>query len=449
MDSAAGLQLEGATHFVVRSPVMQRLIGMVERVAGHMAAVLIVGETGTGKELVARAVHEHSPRSGKPFVDVNCAALPEHLVESELFGYEKGAFSGADRTKPGLFEVADQGTIFLDEIGELDIKVQAKLLRILDGVSYFRLGGSRKVEVNVRVIAATNRNPEEEVRVGKFRQDLYHRLSHFQLQVPPLRERPEDVSALAEHFLQQHCPAVRFTDDSLSALHHYGWPGNVRELKNAIFKAAMNVRPGAGEIRVHDLPAEICGLPDRAGSGQLLEGNLDEMERRMIFQALEQAAGSQTRAAKQLGISSRTLRRKLEKYRVRDQQERWGTPLGMLNGQQQRYYRVNIEIPVLIKDVDGEELQATSVNVSSGGIAIKSPVTLKHGSTQEITFNLPGAASSFETKAKLAWASPGGLAGLSFLALHPALHRELQGWLLARAKEEGWATVEPASELQT
>ena len=179
------MQLVDGTTAVVRSEIMLKLMAMVERVAQQDAAVLIVGETGSGKEMVAKAIHQHSLRCGKPFVDVNCAALPEHLVESELFGYEKGAFSGADVTKAGLFEMSDQGTLLLDEIGELDGKVQAKLLRVLDGVAYYRLGGSRKVAVNVRVIAATNRDLELEVQAGKFRRDLYHRLTQFQLQVPP------------------------------------------------------------------------------------------------------------------------------------------------------------------------------------------------------------------------------------------------------------------------
>src|SRR5216110_1613044 len=170
---------------IVHSPALQRLMATAERVAKTNASVLITGETGSGKEIIARAIHHFSLRCNKPLIDVNCGALPEHLVESELFGYEKGAFSGADVTKPGLFEMADQGTLLLDEVGELDAKVQAKLLRVLDGVAYYRLGGSRKVNVSVRVIAATNRNLEEDVKAGKFRRDLFHRLAQFQLQVPP------------------------------------------------------------------------------------------------------------------------------------------------------------------------------------------------------------------------------------------------------------------------
>src|SRR5215467_16086575 len=219
---------------VFRSRVMQELMNVVARVARSDAAVLITGETGVGKELISRAIHTHSLRCNKPWVDVNCAALPEHLVESELFGYEKGAFSGADSTKPGLFELADQGTLLLDEVGELDAKVQAKLLRVLDGVPYYRLGGSRKVAVNVRVIAATNRELEDDVKAGKFRSDLFHRLTQLQLRVPPLRERADDILALAEYFLQQTAPGARFADEARHCLLGYQWPGNVRELRNVV-----------------------------------------------------------------------------------------------------------------------------------------------------------------------------------------------------------------------
>jgi transcriptional regulator with GAF, ATPase, and Fis domain len=191
---------------VVSSESMRRLMQMVERVARSTASVLITGETGSGKEFIARALHHFSLRCTKPWIDLNCAALPEHLVESELFGYEKGAFSGADTVKQGLFELANGGTLFLDEIGELEPKVQVKLLRVLDGVPYYRLGGNKKVGVDVRIIAATNQELEAAVKTGKFRSDLYHRLGQVQLRIPPLRERPEDLEAMAEHFLQQHCP---------------------------------------------------------------------------------------------------------------------------------------------------------------------------------------------------------------------------------------------------
>src|SRR5258708_5646505 len=200
--SAANNPVRGK-EFIVASEVMRKFMGMAERVARHVGTVLIIGETGTGKELIAHTIHQYSLRSEQPFVEINCAALPENLVESELFGYEKGAFSGADTGKPGLFELAHQGTIFLDEIGELDLRVQVKLLRILDRAPYYRLGGHPKITSDVRVVAATNRNLKDEVASGRFRKDLYHRLSQFELAVPPLRERPEDIVALAEHFLGQ------------------------------------------------------------------------------------------------------------------------------------------------------------------------------------------------------------------------------------------------------
>ena len=198
------------TQFLIASPLMHKFMGMVDRVAGHTETVLVTGETGTGKELVARTIHGSSYRHKNPLIDINCAALPEHLVESELFGYEKGAFSGADSSKPGLFELADKSTIFLDEIGELQPQIQVKLLRVLDGAPYYRLGGNKKITVDVRVVAATNQDLELAVKEGRFRKDLFHRLSQFQLRVPPLRERPEDIAELARHFL-----SLKTADQSL------------------------------------------------------------------------------------------------------------------------------------------------------------------------------------------------------------------------------------------
>ena len=437
MKAVADIQFADGTVAVVRSEVMRQLIATVQRVAQHDAAVLIVGETGSGKELIAKAIHQHSLRCGRSFVDVNCAALPEHLVESELFGYEKGAFSGADSTKPGLFELAEQGTLLLDEIGELDGKVQAKLLRVLDGVPYYRLGGSRKVAVNVRVIAATNRDLEAEVRAGKFRSDLYHRLTQFQLQIPPLRERGDDIIALAEHFLHQHAPSAKFTHDAIHALLRYQWPGNIRELKNVILRSAVQMKPGSKELRARDLPAAICEVPDVSVSSTF-EGNLDDMERQMIFQALSRSGSNQVKAAQQLGISVRTLRRKLAKYRHDD-----STPMssGDAAAQQQRYFRVTVEIPVKLF-VDGKEIMATSVNISTRGLAVQCPVSLAHGSSLDIAFTLPEATSAIEAKAKLAWNGPDGLAGLSIVEIHPALERELQAWLTEKARNEGWISTE-------
>ncbi|MBZ5600307.1 MAG: sigma 54-interacting transcriptional regulator [Acidobacteriia bacterium] len=437
MKSAAQMQLVDGTTAVVRSELMRKLMAMVERVAQHDAAVLIVGETGVGKEMVAKAIHQHSLRCGKAFVDVNCAALPEHLVESELFGYEKGAFSGADATKPGLFELADQGTLLLDEIGELDGKVQAKLLRVLDGVPYYRLGGSRKVAVNVRVLAATNRDLEEEVRSGKFRRDLYHRLTQFPLRVPPLRERPDDIVPIAEFFLHQHAPSAKFSEEAKEVLLRYDWPGNVRELKNVIFKVTLQEKPGTQEIRASHLPAAICGLSVNASTAAL-DGNLGDMERQMIFQALARNGNNQAKAAQQLGISSRTLRRKLQKYSRDGQGAELQSALGSRSAHVQRYFRAMIEVPIVLH-VDGQQIDATSVNLSSGGLAVQCAATLAHGSTMDISFTLPDTTSPIEAKAKLAWTAPGGLAGLSIVEIHPALERELHQWLVERAQAEGAA----------
>ncbi len=442
MKAAADMQFGDGTTAVVRSEVMRQLMTTVERVAQHDAAVLIVGETGSGKELVAKAIHQQSLRCGKSFVDVNCAALPEHLVESELFGYEKGAFSGADSTKPGLFELAEQGTLLLDEIGELDGKVQAKLLRVLDGVPYYRLGGSRKVAVNVRVIAATNRDLEAEVHAGKFRRDLYHRLTQFRLHVPPLRERVDDIVAIAEYFLHQQAPATKFTSDAMQALLRYAWPGNIRELKNVVFRTAVQMKPGAKEIRACDLPATICGVSE-ASSTATFQGNLDDMERQMVLQALSRSGGNQVKAAQQLGISGRTLRRKLAKYRREDQDSGLESASSAGGAIQQRYFRVTVEIPVTLL-IDGQEIVSTSVNISSGGLAVQCPVTLAHGSSMDISFTLPDTSSPIEAKAKLAWTGPEGLAGLSLVEIHPALERELQRWLVEKARTEGWMESEAA-----
>src|SRR5215831_3345901 len=195
---------------VLHSAVIRDLMAKVQRIAQSPAAVIITGETGSGKEIIARALHHYSLRCSKPWVDVNCAALPEHLVESELFGYEKGAFSGAQGSKQGLFELADSGTLFLDEVGELDPRMQIKLLRVLDGVPYFRLGGVRKVSVDTRIVAASNQNFENSMRDGRFRSDVYHRLAQVHLHVPPLRERPDDILPLAEFFLKKHNPSMAF-----------------------------------------------------------------------------------------------------------------------------------------------------------------------------------------------------------------------------------------------
>lgn len=303
---------------------MRQLIELAERIAQSNVAVLISGESGSGKELIARAVHHYSLRCSKPWVDVSCAALPEHLVESELFGYEKGAFSGADSPKPGLFELAHHGTLFLDEVGELEPRMQVKLLRVLDGVAYYRLGGTRKVTVDVRIVAATNQDLEKMVETNTFRGDLYHRLGQICLHVPPLRERPEDIIPLAEHFLKQTNPRLSFSGEALQILEGHRWPGNVRELRNVVTKAAVLAREleiGTGDLQL-TAPRSSAAIPmlslpvvgSSAGSTAGSSANLDGMEKTQILRVLAQTNGHQQKAAELLGISRRTLSRKLKLY---------------------------------------------------------------------------------------------------------------------------------------
>ncbi len=295
---------------VVSSEAMHHLLAQAERVARSQATVLILGESGSGKEVLARAIHHYSARSQKPWVDLNCGALPEHLIESELFGHERGAFSGADSAKPGLFELAHQGTIFLDEIGELDMKMQVKLLRVLDGVPYYRLGGVKKVNVDVRIAAATNQELERSVAEGRFRSDLYHRLTQITLHVPPLRHRIEDIAPLARHFLYEHDPLLRFSPCAIQAMERHAWPGNIRELRNAVIRAA--VLTNSEEIRAADLPLN-GQMPANSYTALSIE-SLEGMERKMIFDALHSTNGHQQKAAAKLGISRRTLSRKLKVY---------------------------------------------------------------------------------------------------------------------------------------
>ena len=431
--SKSDLQVIDGTVAVVRSEALQRLMAMVKRIAPYPNAVLITGETGSGKELVARAIHGLSLRNHQPWVDVNCAALPEHLVESELFGYEKGAFSGADSTTPGFFEMANKGTLFLDEIGELDPRVQVKLLRVLDNVSYYRLGGNKKIAVDVRVIAATNRNLEEEVAAGKFRRDLYHRLSQIQLHVPPLRERKEDLIPLAEHFLGEQRRTVKFSPEVIELIRRYSWPGNVRELKNVISKAAMTAEGDV--IKLSDLPREVLhSQGEDSSTAPLLEGDLDGMERRMIEQALKRSSGDQTQAAKQLGISRRTLSRKLKAYSA----EASKMPvLGKFASREQRYFRAAIKVPVLLKCEGLPEQTATTVNISSDGIGvtdINDPP--EPGKPLELEFQLPETSTVIHAQGRLTWMDNGGRAGIQFDAIEPK--HLLQDWLMQQMVKEGW-----------
>jgi len=293
---------------VVASPVMRQLMELVKRVARTSASVLITGETGTGKEIVARAIHYYSLRTNRPWVDFNCAALPEHLVESELFGHEKGAFSGADAVKPGLFEMAHSGTLFLDEIGELDVRVQVKLLRVLDGVPYYRVGGQKKVAVDARILAATNQDLEVKVERGRFRSDLFYRLSQCEIRIPPLRERRDDIVPIAEHFLRAHSAEAEFSEDAKRALQEYRWPGNIRELRNVVTRAVVAARDY--RILLEDLPP-LASHPFTGTS----ESRVDGVEREAILSELVKTGGHHQKAADLLGISRRTLTRKLKLYR--------------------------------------------------------------------------------------------------------------------------------------
>lgn len=300
---------------VIVSAAMRRLIATAEKVARTNAPVLITGESGTGKEIIARAIHQFSSRAGKQFVDVNCAALPENLMESELFGYEKGAFSGAETLKQGFFELANQGTLFLDEIGELDPRMQAKLLRVLDGQPYFRLGGTKKTVVDPRIVAATNMDLDQAITNGRFRRDLFHRLDVFQLRVPALRERVEDIAPLALLFLK----GTDFTlsKEALIILEDYAWPGNIRELRNVLLRAALFA--SGREIRPSDLPLETLLRPGTASEEKY---SLEDLEQHTIFRVLNQTNGHQQKAAELLGISRRTLIRKLKLYRSTGKSDR-------------------------------------------------------------------------------------------------------------------------------
>src|SRR5258708_24886963 len=264
---------------------MLKFMGLVDRVAGHTETVLITGETGTGKELIARTIHESSQRRSRPWVDINCAALPENLVESELFGYEKGAFSGADASKPGLFEMAEKGTLFLDEIGEIQLQNQVKLLGVLDGQPFYRLGGHRKIKVDVRIVAATNQDLEAAVKDGRFRQDLFHRLGQFHLRVPPLRERPEDIVALAEHFLRLKAPSKNFSSQAISALLSHAWSGNIPELRDRVAKMAMEST--GYEIDFSRLSAALTREPAaRRQTACMPVSNLDTIDDQIIIKPL-------------------------------------------------------------------------------------------------------------------------------------------------------------------
>ncbi|MDB4966485.1 MAG: two component, sigma54 specific, transcriptional regulator, Fis family [Myxococcales bacterium] len=309
------------TELLGESAAMAKVAGVVRQVASSTTTVLIRGESGTGKELVARAVHELSPRQDAPFIEANCAAFAPGVLESELFGHEKGAFTGAIAARRGRFELADGGTLFLDEVGDLPLEVQVKLLRVLQERSFERVGGTKTVRVDCRLIAATNRNLEQAMREGKFREDLFYRLNVVPIVLPPLRERSEDIPRLAALFLdrfnRQLGKSVRtLAPDALAALAAYHWPGNVRELENLVER--MVVLAAGDVIRIGDLPAEVghrqapsIALPD----GDVdLTAYLEAIEREIIVRALERAGGIKQRAAESLKLERNALRYKLKKY---------------------------------------------------------------------------------------------------------------------------------------
>jgi PAS domain S-box-containing protein len=426
------------TQFILASPVMHKFMTLVDRVAGHTETVLITGETGTGKELIARTIHDSSDRRSRPWVDINCAALPENLVESELFGYEKGAFSGADASKPGLFEMADKGTLFLDEIGELQLQTQVKLLRVLDGQPFYRLGGHRKIKVDVRIVAATNQDLESAVNEGRFRQDLFHRLGQFHLRVPPLRERPEDIVALAEHFLRLKAPSKNFSTQAISALLSHPWPGNIRELRNLVAKMAME--SSGAEIDFSRLNAALTGEPAALRqTASMPVSNLDSMEEQMIIKALERTGGQRTLAAEQLGISRRTLSRKLKEYNISFAPGETTATLGFISNEQQKFFRTRVEIPVTVRNSQGEEIQVRGVNLSTGGMGLdglKEP--LRFAGLLDVSFVLPDSEILFQAKARLMWVGEEGRVGIRFAVIEPALFEQLQHWTNRKMKEEGW-----------
>jgi two-component system response regulator AtoC len=305
----------GANRFVGDSPAMRQVLEMIRKVAPTDTTVMIRGESGVGKELVAQAIHRNSPRNSDPFVVLDCTSLQEDLLQSELFGHEKGAFTGAHSLKYGLCEVADGGTLFLDEMGELSLALQAKLLRVLETGGFRRLGGVRDIRANLRILVATNRDLEKMVQDGRFRGDLYYRVNVLSIHVPPLRERKEDIPGLVKHFIER-VPGkkhVRIGDDALEILHQYAWPGNIRELQNVIERAMILVEGDI--IEAQDLPGNMR-VDDGAPLYQLDHGllNLRELERRYIKSLLIRFSGHRARIAATLGISERNLYRKLREY---------------------------------------------------------------------------------------------------------------------------------------
>jgi two-component system, NtrC family, nitrogen regulation response regulator NtrX len=303
---------------------MRRVMAQVERVAASETRVCILGETGTGKELVARTIHERSPRAAGPFVTLNCAAVPAELIESELFGHEKGSFTGASGRHLGKFEQADKGTIFLDEIGDMPLTMQAKLLRVLEEGEVERIGGDKAIAVNVRVVVATHRNLEARVREEKFRQDLFHRIFVFPLVLPPLRERSDDIPSLVQHFAGQVCAqngwkAIPFSNEAIDALQSYAWPGNVRELRNMVERLLLLATDGQVDLATVQiaLPKTSTGglIPPGTGSGSLAD-RVQSFEHDVILEELKRSHHNMSLAAKTLGLERSHLYKKAEQLGI-------------------------------------------------------------------------------------------------------------------------------------
>ncbi|MFQ5451555.1 MAG: sigma-54-dependent transcriptional regulator [Nitrospinaceae bacterium] len=320
----------GFTNIVGNSPAMQKVFRLIEKVSHSSATVLITGESGTGKELVARAIHYNGARKNYPFVSINCGAVPGDLLESELFGHEKGAFTSAESVKIGLMESANKGSFFLDEVGEAPMGIQVKLLRVLQEREFTRVGGTRPIQIDLRIIAASNLNLGKSVKNKTFREDLYYRLNVIPIQLPPLRERKEDIPPLLDHFIRKYNAERRnkpkiqtVRPEALSILEKYGWPGNVRELENVVERAV--VLENGDEIRVSSLPDEITTPSTLAGERFPsldhkpidLEKTLDQIEKDMIRGALDQANGIIIKAAKQLNLSFRSMRYRIQKHKLK------------------------------------------------------------------------------------------------------------------------------------
>jgi Nif-specific regulatory protein len=315
-------ELEPRQQIVGDSDVIRKLVAQARQVANSMASTLILGESGTGKELLARLIHQSSPRKEKHLVTLNCAALPESLMEAELFGYEKGAFTGATARKIGKFELADEGTIFLDEIAEMSPQMQAKLLRVLQDGIFYRVGGTTPISVDIRVIAATNKDISEEVKAGRFREDLYYRLNVVELYLPPLRERKSDIPVLARHFVdtfqrEKGYSNLQISREAMDKMVQYDWPGNIRELRNALERAV--VMGNGEELLPEDLPMLFSAgsTRDHIPVGISLQEAVDEFKKEFIKENLKSTGGNQSRAAKVMGIQRTYLSRLVSKYNIK------------------------------------------------------------------------------------------------------------------------------------